>query len=123
VNDALKTLDAILRGAAAGTRSFPPNSRYHGIPTTVYVDVNGRELAYLTRRFVPQPEEFALVSEHATVQEDRLDQIAARYFGDAELFWRLADANGAVKPDELIATIGRRLRITLPRGIPGAPGV
>ncbi len=123
MNDALKTLDTILRGAAAGTQAFPPNSRYHGIPTTVYVDVRGRELAYLMRRFVPQAEEFALVSEHATVEDERLDQIAARYFGDPELFWRLADANGAVNPEELTATLGRRLRITLPRGIPGTPRV
>jgi hypothetical protein len=32
------------------------------------------------------------------VQGDRLDNLAARYFGDAELYWRLCDANGAVRP-------------------------
>ena len=33
----------------------------------------------------------------------------------------LCDANGAMRPDELTETIGRRLRITLPEGIPGTP--
>jgi hypothetical protein len=35
------------------------------------------------------------------------------------LSWRLCDANGAMRPDELTETPGRRLRITLPEGIPG----
>ena len=43
------------------------------------------------------------------------------YLGDPEQFWRVCDANRAMRPDELTETIGRRLRITLPEGIPGAP--
>ena len=54
-------------------------------------------------------------------QGERLDNIAANYFGDPELFWRVADANRAMHPKELTETIGRRLRITLPEGIPGTP--
>jgi len=42
--------------------------------------------------------------------------------GDPELFWRVCDANRAMRPDELTETIGRRLRITLPEGIPATPG-
>jgi hypothetical protein len=38
---------------------------------------------------------------------------------DAEQFWRIADANAALHPNELTAQPGRRLRITLPEGIPG----
>ena len=34
-------------------------------------------------------------------QGDRLDNIAARYLGDPEQFWRICDANGAMRPDEL----------------------
>ena len=50
---------------------------------------------------------------------ERLDIIAAQHLGDPEQFWRLCDANGAMRPDELTETVGRRLRITLPEGIPG----
>jgi hypothetical protein len=52
-------------------------------------------------------------------QGDRLDNIAALYLGDPEQFWRICDANAAMRPNELTETIGRRLRITLPEGIPG----
>ena len=51
------------------------------------------------------------------VQNDRLDNLAATYFGDPELFWRLGDANEAMAPDELTETIGSQLRITLPEGM------
>ena len=51
----------------------------------------------------------------------RLDNLAAEYLGDPEQFWRICDANGVLRPDELTDTIGRRIRITLPDGIPGAP--
>jgi hypothetical protein len=54
-------------------------------------------------------------------QGDRLDNVTARYLGDPEAFWRICDANNAMRPNELTETIGRRLRITLPEGIPGPP--
>ena len=80
-----------------------------------------RTIVYLRRRFVPPPERFALLQEHVVTQGDRLDNIAAHYLGDPEQFWRICDANRAMRPDELTETIGRRLRITLPEGIPGTP--
>jgi hypothetical protein len=36
------------------------------------------------------------------------------------LFWRLADANNAMRPEELVQTVGRQLKITLPQGITGS---
>ena len=71
------------------------------------------------RRLVPPPEHFALLQEHAVTEGERLDHIAANYLGDPEQFWRICDANGAMRPDELLEPIGRRLRITLPENIPG----
>lgn len=100
---------------------FPPASRYYNIETTTLTTRDGRTVVYLKRRFVPSPERFSLLQEHLVVQGDRLDNITARYMGDPEQFWRVCDANRAMRPDELTETIGRRLRITLPEGIPGAP--
>jgi len=60
-----------------------------------------------------------LIQEHSVIQGDRLDNLAAQCLGDPEQFWRLCDANGAIRPDELTDTIGATVRITLPQGIPG----
>lgn len=97
---------------------FPPNSRYHGLPTRMHTTADGRVIVYLARRFVPPPDRFSLLQEHAVAEGDRLDNVTARYLGDAELFWRVADANNAMRPADLTSEIGRRLRITLPEGIP-----
>ena len=103
------------------TTNFPPNSRYHTIATATITTAAGREVAYLRRRFLPAPGRFALLQEHTVSAGERPDLIAAAYWGDAEQFWRLCDANGVMQPEELTAEVGRRLRITLPEGIPGAP--
>lgn len=98
---------------------FPPSSRYHTLRTLSLTCCDGQEVAYLERRFLPDPDSFAELHEHTVVQGDRLDNLAYKYLGDPELGWRIADANSAVDPAELTAVVGRRLRITLPAGIPG----
>lgn len=103
------------------TFNFPPTSRYSGIDTATLTLADGRIVSYLRRRFLPSPERFALLQEHVVTQGERLDNVTAKYIGDPEAFWRIADANSAMRPDALTETIGRRLRITLPEGIPGAP--
>ena len=59
-------------------------------------------IVYLRRRFVPPPERFALLAEH-TVSERRAARYHRRpsYLGDPEQFWRICDANSAMRPDEL----------------------
>lgn len=101
---------------------FPPTSRYHKIATATMVLPNGRTVTYLRRRIVPQPDRFVLLQEHSVTDGDRLDNLAASYLGDPELYWRICDANGAIDPEELTAQPGRLIRITLPEGIPGATG-
>lgn len=99
--------------------SFSASSRYFNVALKQFTDGNGRTVAYVARRFLPPPEAFALLQERAVVERDRLDNIAADVFGDAEQFWRLCDANAAMFPDDLVAVVGTVLRITLPEGIPG----
>ncbi len=100
---------------------FPPNSRYAPVSTAQLAAPDGRIITYLERRFLPPPGSFALLQTYVVVQGDRLDTVTARFLSDPTLFWRLCDANRAMRPGELTATIGRRLRITLPEGIPGVP--
>jgi hypothetical protein len=112
-------LQALLQQTGSVTPAFPPNSRYHETPIARLTLPDGREIAYLKRRLVPPPERFALLNEHAVADGERLDQIAAHHLGDPEQFWRICDANGAIRPDELLDPVGRRIRITLPENIPG----
>jgi nucleoid-associated protein YgaU len=105
---------------------FPINSRYHRVETAKLEVPDGTSknldlttIVYLKRRFVPSPENFHLIQEHTVTQGDRLDNIAAKYLGDPEQFWRLCDANNALRPEELTQQIGRKLKITLPEGISG----
>lgn len=105
------------------TFNFPPTSRYYGIATATLRLSSTSAVVYLRRRFLPPVDRFAPLKEHVVADGERLDQIAGRELGDAEAFWRIADANGAMRPADLTDTPGRRLRITLPEGIPGADGV
>jgi hypothetical protein len=113
-------LQALLQPIPLKQTLFPPHSRYHGIDIAGLTAADGRPIAYLRRRIVPPPERFALLQEHTVTEGDRLDNLSARYLGDPELFWGICDANRALRPEELTERPGRRLRITLPEGIPGA---
>ena len=112
-------VQAMLAQTSLQTTLFASTSRYYGIATAT-ITQNGRPIAYVLRRFVPPPERFQLLQTHTVMQGERLDNITATYLGDPTLFWRLCDANRAMRPWELTATVGRKLRITLPAGITGA---
>lgn len=96
-------------------------SRYYGLQTATLEAANHTLCPYLTRRFLPAPERFAVLQEHLVSEGERLDNVTAEFLGDPEQFWRLCDANRAMRPEELLERLGRRLRITLPEGIPGTP--
>jgi nucleoid-associated protein YgaU len=90
---------------------FLPTSRYYDLPRATLVAPDGREHVYVRRRFVPATRTDA--SQHVVTQGDRLDNIAARTLGDPEVFWRICDANNALRPDELTEVVGSVVRIPL----------
>ena len=117
-------LRALIAMGAVPPVTFPTDSRYYGSATLSWNAPGGQAITYLDRRFVPQPgaANFATVAKHTVKQGDRLDLIAAKYLGDPLLFWLLCDANGAVRPSDLVETPGTLLNITMPQGIPGGSG-
>lgn len=121
MNDTNQALQALLQAGQARSSAFPPTSRYYGIATATVPTADGRTIIYLLRRFVPSPDNFALLQWHRVAQGERLDNITAKYLNDPEQFWRLCDANGVLRPQELTETVGREIRITLPAGIPATP--
>lgn len=101
--------------------NFSPTSRYYDVATTTFTTPDGERFVCLTRRLLPDSAGFALLHWHTVVAGERLDLVAASELGDSEAFWRIADANDAMHPEDLVATLGRRLAITLPEGIPAPP--
>ena len=96
---------------------FPPGSRYEKIDTkviTIVVDGVPREVRYLARRIVPPLGDSVTLAEHFVKQGERLDNLAAAYLGDPTQFWRIADANSSLKPEELTNEPGSIVDIAMP---------
>jgi hypothetical protein len=107
-------LDAV-RPATA----YPRTSRYYGIDTATVPGPDGRDIRYLRRRLLPPLDSFTTLTRHVVAAGDRPDLLAFTFLGDAEQWWRIADANPVLDPRELTARPGSAIRITLPQGIPG----
>jgi hypothetical protein len=109
---------AIFQYAGLKASLFAQNSRYLGTGTNTMTTASGQNVVYLQRRFVPRAGAFAVLQQYTVQQGDRLDNMAASLLGDSLLFWRICDANGALRPEEMEIP-GLTLNITLPQGIPG----
>jgi hypothetical protein len=100
---------------------FEPTSRYAELETATLTvtDTAGapRLVTYVRRRFVPPRAPDVVPVQHALVQGERLDLLAARYFGDPTQFWRLCDANLALRPDELEQVPAPAIDIPLAGGL------
>jgi hypothetical protein len=116
-------LKAFMQANALEATAFPPGSRYHAIETAQLTRPDGAQVSYVRRRFIPPPEDFATRKEHVVNQGDRPDNLAAQHLGDPQQYWLLCDANLAMRPEDLVEEAGRRLRVTLPAGVPGGVDV
>ena len=94
---------------------FDPHSRYAKIPTASLTDPSGRQIAYIRRRFLPQPGDLPTLAQLTIVENDRLDLITSRALGDPEQFWRVCDASGALNPPDLTAVPGRTVTVPIPQ--------
>jgi hypothetical protein len=94
---------------------FDHTSRYFQIETATYTVLGDRQISYKRRRFLPQGETLPLLVELRTGRGDRLDLLAAKTIGDPLQYWRLADANNAMHPDDLTAEPDTSLRVPVPQ--------
>jgi hypothetical protein len=120
-------LQALLGAGVVPSVSFPPTSRYATVGSSTYTRAAapGEEpvpVAFLRRRLVPKPERFSLIYEYSCVEGDRRDLVAATHLSDAELWWRLADANGVIDPETLTSPVGTVVRITTQEDATGSSG-
>jgi hypothetical protein len=79
---------------------FFPGSRYAAAPQYTITLATGVVVRVVK---APTPGVPAVLGYYRRQTGDRLDQIAARFLGDATQFWRVCDANGAISPDALAA--------------------
>ena len=107
----------LFQQAGKNVRAFSSDSRYSEIETKTIKNDAGKEIVFIKRRFLPQPDQFTVIKAHNVQEGDRLDNISHQYLGDPEQFWKICDANGAMKPDELTETPGDKINLTLPKGI------
>ena len=113
----LANVQALLEFAGLKASVFPENSRYRGIATAT-LQARGQTMVYLRRRFIPSPDQLTPIQQHTVKQGERLDNLSAQFLGDPELYWRLCDAKGAMRPEELELP-GITLTIALQEGLPG----
>lgn len=93
---------------------FDERSRYRNLPIRSFTEAGGVEVRYISRRFLPDPAGMRRPASVRVTDSDRLDLIAHRTLGDPLMFWRIADANAAMDPDELLTPAGRRLFVAGP---------
>lgn len=94
---------------------FDHASRYYGLDISTMRMSDGRTVAYVRRRFLPQGADLPLLVEVAVAQGERIDLVTYRTLGDPLAYWRVCDANNAMDPQELTAQPGRMLRVPLPQ--------
>jgi hypothetical protein len=94
---------------------FDHTSRYHRVADARYAFADGRTVTYRRRRILPDGASLPVLAEVAVRQDERLDLFTYRTLGDPLQFWRIADANDAMNPFELVERSGRLLRVPIPQ--------
>ncbi|WP_136440755.1 LysM domain-containing protein [Pacificoceanicola onchidii] len=92
---------------------FKENSRYAKLAVKTHVAEDGTKQTYVARRFLPHPDDLTTAGFEEVQPQDRLDQIAARAYGDPTQYWRIVDATLEPEPGKLTEETGRRLRIPM----------
>ena len=86
---------------------FAESSRYVQLRTVDVKTSDGRDVQAVALRRLPY-----VAGRPAVVKDsDRLDVMAGRAFGDATLFWHIADANTDLDSRELAAETGREILV------------
>lgn len=115
MNDPVQLL---IDAGAIPSAPFVQQSRYNGVPLALLqLRLDEPGVVYVRRRFIPAPSTLTIAARHVVSARDRPDVLGAKYLADPLLYWRIADANAVIDPNELTDTLGRRVDIALPPGM------
>jgi hypothetical protein len=104
----------LIDAGAIPATPFGPASRYRGVALGALAQPDGSSLAFVKRRLIPPRREIALAAVHVVQGGERPDLVAHRHYGQALLYWRVADGNAAIDPFGLTDTLGARIGIPVP---------
>ena len=82
-------------------------SRYEDVGVYAVTTPTGQQVTALRIRFIPLTPAGYL---HTFTAGERLDLLGYRFYRNPEKFWRIADANVEIDPDDLLVP-GRQIRI------------
>ncbi len=71
------------------------DSRYFQLDNLTYVNEDGYEVKYKSRRILPQSSAIPSLVQVQVERGQRLDQISASTLGNPEFYWKLGDGNNA----------------------------
>ena len=111
-------LSALIAAGALPQTAYDTSSRYYGLAVLEFTTPDGTVLRYVQRRFIPRVSLFTTLALHKVQQGDRIDVLAARYLGDPLQYWRVCDANLAVRPSDPL-DLGKSVSIPGPALLPG----
>lgn len=91
-----------------------PDGRYAKTAIRSRLGPDGKEVTYLARRFVPDPDNLTIAGIVQMEPGERLDLFSARVQGVATAWWRIADAHRLIDPAVLEDPALQRLKVPLP---------
>ena len=86
---------------------FTKDSRYADTPTVTAKDGEGRDVAAVKLRSLPETVGASLTVKGA----DQLDVIADRCYRDGTRFWHIADANTELDASDILDPVGRTISV------------
>ena len=107
----MNDLAKLLTPTDTGQAPFAEDSRYSGAPMKTAFLADGREVRFVGRRFIPSPDQISISSVHTIRGGDRLDLLAAQYFGNPTQGWKLLDANLVRDPRDALEEVGVRIAV------------
>jgi hypothetical protein len=87
---------------------FDTDSRYSQLRPLTVTGPNGSPVQIVPIRFIAAT---TPIMSRRIQQGDRPDLLAYEFYKEPQLFWRIADANEAMRPSELVATPGSLIGI------------
>jgi hypothetical protein len=87
---------------------FYKGSRYEKVADYKFRRQDGSEVLLKKKRPLPEPKSRLI---HTVQEGERTDILAHRYYRDPLKFWKLADGNAEMNPEDLLQVPGKKILV------------